>query len=157
MVGVDMLQDVAGGSNTSYQIPVKPTEAIADGTTVVRNVGLRPLTILGIEPIFQGQPPVNVVVGIQLAHLNEDDQLIGIARTYPPPGVSLIEPTGAVINPVSLSGDRFQIIMGLNVKSGTVVVTGLRVTFRVDGVTYTTTFTHQVRLCAGRPPSATTC
>lgn len=157
LVGADLLQDVGQGAGASYQIPVKTTEKIADGVTVVANVGVRPLTILGVEPIFAAQPSAGVVLGIQLNHVKEHDQVMGVVRAYPPPGVQLIEARGAIINPVSLSGDWFQIVMGLNVKSGTVAITGLRITFRVDGVTYTRTFIHQVRLCAGRPPSATTC
>jgi hypothetical protein len=155
--GADLLQDMAPGGAGSYQIPVKATEKIADGITVVANVGLRPLTILGIEPVFADQPPAGVVLGIQLTHLTEHDQVIGVGRMYPPPGVQLIEARGAIINPTSLKGDRFQIVLGLNVKSGTVAITGLRVTFRADGITYSTTFTHQIRLCVGRPASATSC
>jgi hypothetical protein len=155
--GADLLQDVAQGGGASYQIPVKTTEKIADGVTVVANVGVRPLTILGVEPVFQGQPRADVVLAIQLTHLKEHDEVMGVVRTYPPPGVQLIEVRGAIINPVSLSGDRFQIVLGLNVRSGTVAITGLRITFRVDGATYTTTLAHQIRLCAGRPPDATTC
>src|SRR5262245_8320954 len=63
VTGPDVLQDDAAGGNISYQVPVKATERIADDTTVVKNVDLRPLTITGIEPIFQGQPPANTVVG----------------------------------------------------------------------------------------------
>jgi hypothetical protein len=140
-----------------YQLPVKATERIADGAVMVSNAGQRPIQLVSVEPMFDAYTPFGTLLGVGVIARAASEDTIGIARTYPPPGDRLMAVSGATLEPASVAGLRYQLMVGLQVRDGTVNLTALQVTFTLDGHTYTRTLPHHVTLCEGRPAGSTTC
>jgi hypothetical protein len=140
-----------------YDLPVQPTERVADGATTIVNAGATKVQLVNVEPVFTDRPAGEPVLGIHVVRRSLDEQAFGIARTYPPPDTVLGEVPGAVLDPHRDGGARYQLVVGLNVRTGTLTLSGLRVTYIAEGVTYTRTLEHNVVLCAGRPRGATRC
>lgn len=150
------LRTADGGASVRYQLPVRPAEQIADGSTLLINAGTVPIRLETIEPVYAAEPPPGVLLGVHLVTDPGTDRPVGITRDYPPP-VRLGAVPGAVLAPVGEHGDRYQVILGLRVRTGTVAVTGLRVTFTMNGTTLVQVVPHFVRLCSGRPAGSTDC
>ncbi len=153
---MDPLRDIATGTSR-YQLVVRPGERIADGSSVVINEGHEPVELISAEPVFQDAPQADVILGVHVIRYDKDEDSFGIARSYPPPGATLQDVAGLVLEPAEHGGTRYQFMLGIRVGTKDIALTELRVVYRTAGETYALTLRHFVDMCVGRPAGATSC
>ncbi|MBB5871404.1 hypothetical protein F4553_004783 [Allocatelliglobosispora scoriae] len=152
------LQSMSAGER--IQMPLKPSETISDGYPIIRNVGSSKVSITAVDVISnQDNGKLRILGSLTRAIPAGSADLIGIQRVFPPQrdAQGATNAIGTIIDPFDVDKSDHEVVVGIGVTSGNVEISGLRITYMIDGRTYTQQFDQSLVLCLGRPANSTTC